>query len=73
MLGFKHALCATRDHRFGYANLSSPIWMDNVNCVGYESALDLCSFDGWGVVTYNYDYYHICTHYDAAGVICQDG
>ena len=27
---------------------SGPIWMDDLECVGDESALWLCDFDGWG-------------------------
>ena len=69
MLGFEDALCAVQN--FGRGSYSSPIWMTEVYCSGYESALDLCYFSGWGVQTY---YRHRCSnHYYDVGVVCLDG
>ena len=65
MLGFEDAACSVRAAGFGRGNFSTPIWMDELNCFGYESALDLCYFRGWGR--------HDCSHYEDAGVVCQDG
>lgn len=65
MLGFEDVVCAVRYGQFGRGSSSSPIWMDNVNCGGYEAALDLCYFNGWGV--------NDCSHYHDAGVVCRDG
>ena len=69
MLGFEDAICAVRQNSyFGRGSYSSPIWMNYINCAGYESALDFCYFRGWGV-----HYYYSCSHYDDVGVVCRDG
>lgn len=65
MLGFEDAVCAVQRARFGQGSSTSPIWMDNINCNGYESALDFCYFPGWGR--------HSCGHYEDAGVVCEGG
>lgn len=65
MLGFEDAICYVRSAGFGQGSSTSPIWMDNVNCLGHESALDLCFFRGWGR--------HNCGHYKDVGVVCEGG
>lgn len=62
MLGFEDALCS---RKFGQGNSTSPIWMDDLNCSGDETALDLCYFEGWGT--------HNCRHDEDAGIACVDG
>ena len=39
------------------------IWLDDVDCTGLESSLDLCPNSGWG------DNY--CRHYQDAGAVCE--
>ncbi len=31
-----------------HVNATVPVWINNVNCVGDETSLDMCSFDGYG-------------------------
>lgn len=64
MLGYSDAVCAVQRARFGEAESSVPILMDNVGCLGTEQALDHCNFNGWGE--------HGCSHQEDAGVICED-
>ena len=40
---------------------TGPVWMDNMQCVGNETRLELCSFLGWGI--------KYCNSY-RAGVVC---
>ncbi|XP_023267816.1 uromodulin-like isoform X2 [Seriola lalandi dorsalis] len=54
------AQSATSAARFGQG--AGPIWMDDVGCVGSESALSQCQHRGFGT--------HNCNHGEDAGVIC---
>ncbi|XP_036431269.1 deleted in malignant brain tumors 1 protein-like, partial [Colossoma macropomum] len=59
-LGCGEALHGLSNAYFGPG--SGPIWMNNVNCNGSESALKNCISSGWGK--------HYCDHNKDAGVIC---
>ncbi|NXC78510.1 DMBT1 protein, partial [Anhinga anhinga] len=61
-LGCGAALGAPQYGHFGPG--SDPIWMDNVECHGNESALSDCGHSGWGQ--------HNCGHAEDAGVICTE-
>ncbi|XP_075580936.1 antigen WC1.1-like [Pelecanus crispus] len=59
-LGCGSAVTAPKYGHFGPG--SGPIWMDEVDCRGTESALSDCTHRGWGQ--------HYCNHYADAGVTC---
>ena len=64
MLGYDDAICAVTNNHFGRATTSVPFWMDNVQCLGSEEALDQCSFPGWAM--------NNCSHATQdAGVVCK--
>lgn len=65
MLGFSGSVCAVRNARFGPASPEVPVWMDRMQCLGVEEALDHCTFSGWGQTS--------CGHADDAGLICSEG
>lgn len=50
---------------FGSAPTSTHIWMDDVNCTGFENNIDECQFRGWSVSD--------CSHGEDAGVECSSG
>ena len=59
-LGFPDAEAA---YQGGYVrDGTGQIWLDNVNCGGYESSLSSCGHRGWGS--------HNCGHSEDAGVRC---
>ncbi|KAH0626618.1 hypothetical protein JD844_001702 [Phrynosoma platyrhinos] len=55
-------LSAPRGARFGRGN--DPIWMDDVECAGTETALSFCKAKPWGS--------NDCNHGEDAGVICSE-
>lgn len=61
-LGFGKAALAVKHSYFGKGE--GIIWMDNVNCFGYETSLTQCRQVGWGKG--NCDPYHR----EDAGVVC---
>ena len=41
---------------------SGPIWLDRLQCTGYESSLAECGHRGWGS--------HDCGHYEDVSILC---
>ena len=59
-LGYSSAVSAPQSARFGQG--SGRIWLDDVQCQGYESSIGNCRHRPWGV--------HDCSHREDASVIC---
>ena len=59
-LGFLYVIAAPREARFGQG--SSIIWLDDVDCAGFERSLKDCGNRGWGS--------HNCGHSEDASVEC---
>ena len=62
-LGYTEAVEVRSGTKFD-GQSSGPILMDNVVCKGYESALSMCSFNGWLQTN--------CVHEEDVGVVCSD-
>ena len=56
-------LVAARSYSTTVARGSGFIWLDNVQCIGSETALEQCSHRGFGVTSG-------CNHYEDVGVTC---
>ena len=61
--GYQGALLATSRATFGRVGNAVPIYLDQVTCYGIEPALSECHHRNIGS--------HDCSHYEDAGVICQ--
>ncbi|NXV97892.1 SRB4D protein, partial [Calonectris borealis] len=59
-LGCGHAIALPAAMTFGQG--SGPIFLDNVDCKGWEAALSECWSHGWGI--------HNCYHYEDVAVVC---
>uniref|UniRef100_A0A8B9GFA8 Scavenger receptor cysteine rich family member with 4 domains n=1 Tax=Amazona collaria TaxID=241587 RepID=A0A8B9GFA8_9PSIT len=59
-LGCGHAITLPPAMAFGQG--SGPIFLDNVDCKGWEVALSQCWSHGWGI--------HNCYHYEDVAVVC---
>ena len=61
MLGYPGVIGTAEVDTFGQG--SGTIWLDNVDCSGYESSLSECTHKGWGAQ-------RGCDHSQDVGVIC---
>ncbi|KAM9510578.1 scavenger receptor cysteine-rich domain-containing protein DMBT1-like [Guaruba guarouba] len=59
-LGCGTAVAAPGQAHFGPG--IDPIWLDNVECIGTETAFTQCNRESWGI--------HNCNHNEDAGVVC---
>ncbi|XP_072214315.1 scavenger receptor cysteine-rich domain-containing protein DMBT1-like isoform X4 [Excalfactoria chinensis] len=61
-LGCGRALSAPGQAQFGQG--SGIVWLDGMNCTGFEYSLSACLAKPWGINT--------CDHWADAGVVCSD-
>ena len=61
-LGYLSATEAPGQAHFGQGSEEAPIFMDGVQCLGSETLLSSCNFNGWGEED--------CNHWEDAGVVC---
>ncbi|XP_052561060.1 deleted in malignant brain tumors 1 protein-like isoform X4 [Tympanuchus pallidicinctus] len=61
-LGCGRALSAPGQAQFGQG--SEIVWLDGVNCTGFEYSLSACLAKPWGITN--------CDHWEDAGVVCSD-
>nr|XP_006812538.1 PREDICTED: deleted in malignant brain tumors 1 protein-like [Saccoglossus kowalevskii] len=47
-LGYGKALSAPLSSSYGIVSSDTPVWMDDVDCKGYEMSLTQCQHTGWG-------------------------
>jgi len=52
----------TLQNQYGPGNSSTQIWLDEVECIGYESSLEECQHNSWG--------YHNCVHQEDVSISC---
>ena len=70
--GFNGSLLATSRGLLGRANYSTPIFLNNLVCLGDELALSQCHHSPIGDTSYcSYHFGNYYSHYRDAGVICQ--
>lgn len=60
-LGFDGAVLAL--HSAAYGEGTGVIWMDDIHCIGIETAISQCAHQGWRVMN--------CAHNQDASVICK--
>lgn len=60
-LGFGY-VGVTLQNQYGPANSSTRIWLDEVECIGYESSIAECQHNPWG--------YHNCGHREDVSISC---
>ena len=62
-LDFGYAVAALHNALYGQG--SDRIWLNNLECVGNEWAIENCTHGGWGIES--------CSHAEDAGVKCIKG